>query len=379
MKRILAVVMAALMLVLIVPVYATEAEVIPAKTRDNGIGYDLSAVHAPYLLQGGQLSTTDFFTIDDISSHTITVLNFWSQNCGYCLPEMPYFQYVHDNFPDVLVVGCGSTMISGSQTGEANYFFNNGYSYMSVFQDTVLYNFHYPNGYLPQTVILNSEGIVIDFIEGAMPSQQFLVDKVAQWLGYFSDEYFDVEFVNGVTGEVFETQSVHMGYKPTYPTPPEVTGYQFLNWSPSTPPVILGPTTITANYQIRTFRVRFYDNLTDPPTKLSTKYLQYGNSVEPPEAPEHEGYVFVGWDHDLSFVSEAMDVYTIYQPEGVVTPGDADGDGEVSTSDALLILRYALGLGSIPDYMISGCDIDGNGTVDSTDALMVLRMALNLA
>lgn len=58
--------------------------------------------------------------------------------------------------------------------------------------------------------------------------------------------------------------------------------------------------------------------------------------------------------------------------------GDVDGSGEVNANDALLILRYALGI--IPESALdlSVADVDGSGTVDANDALLVLRCALGI-
>jgi thiol-disulfide isomerase/thioredoxin len=379
MKRILAAFLTIAMVLICIPVFAYEVspKAIDEPERDpHGIGADLSAVNAPYLLQGGTLSTTDFLTIDDISSHTITVINFWSQSCPYCLPEMPYFQYVHDTYPDVLVVGCGSTLISGSQSGEANYFFGHGYTYMSVFQDTVLRNYHLSNGYLPQTIIVDSNGIVIDLIEGAT-TQAALEAKVLKWLGYYSDTYYDVSFVCGVTGEVFATQSVHAGYQPTYPSSsevPQVEGYSFSGWSPSTPPYVIGPTTITANYIPSNFFVKFYDSIDG--TLIKTKTVPYGSPVEPPTPPVHPGYVFVGWDHDLSCITENLNVYTIY--EGGGAGGDVDGDGEVTAADALIALRASMDMQELTPEQIEQADVDVDGDITAADALLILRMSMGI-
>ncbi|MBO4847754.1 MAG: CotH kinase family protein [Clostridia bacterium] len=52
--------------------------------------------------------------------------------------------------------------------------------------------------------------------------------------------------------------------------------------------------------------------------------------------------------------------------------GDVDGNGVVNTADALLILRYAMGLlDTLPH--IENADYDGSGTIDTADALLVLR------
>ena len=57
-------------------------------------------------------------------------------------------------------------------------------------------------------------------------------------------------------------------------------------------------------------------------------------------------------------------------------PGDADGDGEVTASDALLILRAAMSV--IPGNTGCGYDVNGDGTVELTDALLVLRRVMGL-
>ena len=370
MKKILAVLMAVMMLAACLPVFAAEPKDV------NPIGQDISAVHAPYLTAGGAPSETDFLTAADFAAHTITIINVWSNGCGPCVAEMPYFQQVHEEFggDDVLIVGCCSLWISGSYAGEWNHLQQNGYTYMNVIQDDVLYGLYSQNNYVPQTFIINSEGIVIDFIGGGT-NYQTLVNKIGQWLGQFSDNYYDVTFVNGVTNEIIEVQSVHAGHTPVYPTAPEVPGYSFSGWNPSTPPVILGPTTIVANYNIRSYRVRFYDSITGE--KLKTEYVQYQNGATAPEPPVHEGYTFVGWDRDFSCITENTDVYTIYT-QGAIQPGDADGNGEVSANDALVIMRYAMNQADIPEALLPYCDFDGNGSVNALDALALMRQVMNL-
>ncbi|MBR0156604.1 MAG: dockerin type I repeat-containing protein [Clostridia bacterium] len=59
-------------------------------------------------------------------------------------------------------------------------------------------------------------------------------------------------------------------------------------------------------------------------------------------------------------------------------PGDADGDGNVSVTDAVMILRYAMGLiDALPRP--GNADIDGDGAVTVADAILVLRGALGTA
>lgn len=62
---------------------------------------------------------------------------------------------------------------------------------------------------------------------------------------------------------------------------------------------------------------------------------------------------------------------------GIMTlPGDVDFDGDVDASDALLVLRYVLGLVSFDDTTLAIADVNGDGVVDSADVIFILRMAL---
>lgn len=59
--------------------------------------------------------------------------------------------------------------------------------------------------------------------------------------------------------------------------------------------------------------------------------------------------------------------------------GDIDGDGEVTGSDAIWILRGEIGL-SVPVYMdISAGDVDGDGEVTGSDAIWILRYEIGLS
>ena len=371
MKKVLSLLLIVSLLAVCIPVSALGAQDV------NPIGQNIANVHAAYITAGGNPSTTDFLTAEDFAAHTITIINVWSNGCGPCINEMPYFQQVHEEFGDqgVLIVGCCSLWISGSYSAEWTFLQNHGYTYMNVIQDDVLYGLYSQNSYVPQTFIVDSEGTIIDFIGGGT-SYQTLCTKIAQWIACYSDEYYDVTFVNGVTNEVIATQNIHAGYVPEYPEAPEMYGYTFSNWDPVNPPPVLSDMTITAMYSRNVYRVRFYDSITG--NKIgSSQFIYYLDPVTPPEPPEHGGYTFVGWDHDLSAVTEAMDVYTIYI-EGSFTPGDMDGDGEITVGDSLVVLRGAMGLLQLSSAQQQAADLDGDGSVTMSDALIALRKAMNL-
>ena len=80
--------------------------------------------------------------------------------------------------------------------------------------------------------------------------------------------------------------------------------------------------------------------------------------------------------NDFDGVNDFVAKFTASTPGGV---GDVDGDGAVRVSDAVLIMRYALGLIEFtPEQILCG-DVDGDGFVKVADAVMVVRIALGLA
>ncbi len=55
-----------------------------------------------------------------------------------------------------------------------------------------------------------------------------------------------------------------------------------------------------------------------------------------------------------------------------------DGDGQLTMSDALALLRHTLNLLPLPDEYVAYADINGDGVVDTSDALMLMRAVLGI-
>ena len=67
----------------------------------------------------------------------------------------------------------------------------------------------------------------------------------------------------------------------------------------------------------------------------------------------------------------------LHAEEGDAIPGDVDGDGVLTVSDALFIMRAAMGVITLDNDAVA--DVNGNGTVEVSDAMIVLRAAMGLA
>lgn len=59
-------------------------------------------------------------------------------------------------------------------------------------------------------------------------------------------------------------------------------------------------------------------------------------------------------------------------------PGDANGDRAVNYEDALLILRYSIGLETLTPETLAACDVNHDGDINYSDALMILRASIGL-
>ena len=57
-------------------------------------------------------------------------------------------------------------------------------------------------------------------------------------------------------------------------------------------------------------------------------------------------------------------------------PGDVDGDGRVTSSDALMIMRHALGVVHLSGAALAAADADGDGNVTAADSLLAMRTAM---
>lgn len=178
-------------------------------------------------------------------------------------------------------------------------------------------------------------------------------------------------------GEVLKTDTVEYGATPEYtgetPTKPEdaQNTYEFSGWTPEIQ-TVTGNAEYTAVFSAvpKTFTVTFVDGITG--VTIATVTVEYGKDATPPEAPEHGGYIFIGWDGSFKNVTEDVTVTAQY---GML--GDVDGNGKVEATDALLALRMAMSIIETPDNILI-IDVDGNGRVEATDALLILRFAMGI-
>lgn len=115
-------------------------------------------------------------------------------------------------------------------------------------------------------------------------------------------------------GTILSSDYVDNGTAAIAPTTKGKDGYSFVGWDKDFIDV-QGDMTITALYEINTYKVEFVDWNGEV---LKTDEVPYGNSGCNPQNPTREGCTFTGWDKDFSIVTGDMTItaqYTInYYP-----------------------------------------------------------------
>lgn len=111
---------------------------------------------------------------------------------------------------------------------------------------------------------------------------------------------------------------------------------------------------------------------------LKTQQVGHGYHASAPLVPasyndDNGPHRFFGWDADYSEVTEDMDVHAEY-----VLVGDANLDGTVDSSDALLIIRSSMELATLTEKQIFAGNVNGDNTADSQDALLIIRYTMEL-
>lgn len=90
---------------------------------------------------------------------------------------------------------------------------------------------------------------------------------------------------------------------------------------------------------------------------------------------EKHGLDFSQWvgAEDAAYVDDVE-----YSGSLSVLPGDSDSSGAVNVADAILAMRFSMGLIGESALNKQAADMDGNGSVTVSDAIMILRTALGL-
>lgn len=243
----------------------------------------------------------------------ITVLHFFSTWSAVCINEMEYMQKAADSFPDDVRV-CGLLHEDATSTPEAcaALMESAGYTYDCIRLDSVLSGLVSEYNMIPQTFIVDNQGVVVEHFVGEFESYMQFEQRIEHWLGY-SEQNCTVTFIDGLTDEIISQVNVPVGGSAVPPIPPEHEGYEFLMWE------------------------GIYQNV----QHSGNVYARY-EAVEPNIRPgdvDMDGIVSIA-----DALVTARVALELIEHDGVAQYGDLDNDGRITIADALLIARIAIGV-----------------------------------
>ena len=124
----------------------------------------------------------------------------------------------------------------------------------------------------------------------------------------FSESYSITFKADDVTVFVVNDASIPF----TMPEIPQKHGYDQVDpvWDVTDFSEIIENMTVNAIYTINVYKVSFYDRNNE---LISEEMVEHGAAAEAPVAPEIEGYRFLRWNSNFSYVIQDMDVKALYQ------------------------------------------------------------------
>lgn len=137
-------------------------------------------------------------------------------------------------------------------------------------------------------------------------------------------EFYDYD------GTLIESQSLKEGKKITPPTAPNREGYNFIGWDLEFD-VANKDLAITAQYQIKTYKVQFFDI---DGNEVANQTIDHGKNASPPTLQTVEGKTFKGWDKEYTNVTQDLKLYPQYDPK-TYTVRFMDHDGTILKTETV--------------------------------------------
>ena len=145
----------------------------------------------------------------------------------------------------------------------------------------------------------------------------------------FAINVYSVRFLDW-NGTEIKVESVEYQSAATAPADPTREGYTFIGWDKDFSNVT-DHMTVTAQYQINRYQVRFLDY---NGTELQTDSVEYQSAATAPSTPYRQGYTFIGWDKDFTSITSDLDIYAQYEmgedyDMTIVFTNSEDNDSEI--------------------------------------------------
>ena len=187
-------------------------------------------------------------------------------------------------------------------------------------------------------------------------------------------------------------------------------GYEFSNWTlngevvgtePTFTTTALGDMNVVANFKPKSYRVEIAATVGGSVTGAGTGIYDYGTELKLTASPQ-VGYRLKEWLIDgvsvldgsavesqqpangqwstvngqwilTLTVDGTKTVQAVFEPKPVVIPGDANGDGQVTTFDITKVVNYIL-TGDAEGINLEAVDMNGDGNITTFDVTQIVKL-----
>lgn len=194
-----------------------------------------SNTNAPALrtnLSGMSTTTLSGANIDAsiFSSHKLTVLHYFATWSADCVREIQLMQEANYAFgQQVAVLGLLHEDATSTPSAALALFSELNINYPAVHLDSVLISLVSEYNYIPQTILVDSAGNVVNHFVGTFSDYSALEAMIEEFLPS-GEIFYTVCFYDGISGELIKRQRVLQGGNAFLPKPPTHLGYEFAGW-----------------------------------------------------------------------------------------------------------------------------------------------------
>ena len=196
----------------------------------------------------------------------------------------------------------------------------------------------------------------------------------------------DAKFNLYYKGTTTLPSTVRVGYSGINDAPPSASGTTISKYGSSSNKKTIRVVIENKSYTSYTIEFGSAVGLSNTSISVPSGYTALTQVIDIPNAPVlEEGMIPVRWNGSYWVKTTLTDkAYYDYSDQQwanavIMQPcakrGDADQDGVVTNDDADLVLGWATGTETKPSNAVSLADVDGNGSISSSDALLIQQIA----
>jgi hypothetical protein len=174
---------------------------------------------------------------------------------------------------------------------------------------------------------------------------------------------YEVQFLDW-DGKLLKKEQVEEGKAATAPADPSREGYTFIGWDKDFS-YVTSDLVVTAQYEANPVESHLVTFLDYNGIFISEQSVAHGEAAVAPDAPVHEGYIFLGWGQDITHITARTYAVAQYKADvpasgySIVFKDGVDGEelGRANVDLTIPMIAYHEG------YTFSGWEIEAGNVL----------------